>query len=204
MDVREAPLALCLKQADLERVIAGLAKWKTGHVGDVHKSIGRFCVGTRANADTIAEQLCRAYRASRQQEFFFVSLNVRLLKVARVFLLEHDAAGTVEELCAGFGKLTLVLCDLAEHSQGQRILVDVLDSAAREMNQNTFGIDFRKFLGKKGERIVTRERLKRMSERPEVASLRTPSSYALRITGTSASERVVPTGRRPRARSSDR
>ena len=46
----------------------------------------------------------------------------------------------------------------------------------------------------------------RMSERPEVASLRTPSSYALRITGTSASERVVPTGRRPRARarSSDR
>ena len=43
----------------------------------------------------------------------------------------------------------------------------------------------------------------RMSERPEVASLRTPSSYASRITGTFGSERVVPTGRRPRARSSD-
>ena len=43
-----------------------------------------------------------------------------------------------------------------------------------------------------------------MSERPEVASLRTPSFCASRITGTSGSERVVPTGPRSRARSNAR
>jgi len=86
------------------------------------------------------------HRAGSQQQILIASLDMCGVEVARILFLEHHSTCAVEKLGAAAGKRTRILSDLAEQAQGQGILVDVLEPAAREMVQNKGSVDRREFI----------------------------------------------------------
>ena len=63
-----------------------------------------------------------------------------------VFLREHHAASAFKKLCAAFGECAGLVSDLAEQAQGERILVDAIEAATREVIHDAGSIDCRKFV----------------------------------------------------------
>ena len=158
MNVRETMFDLGLEEADSESIRGCRGKRKLRSVTHIQISLRCLQIRTGENADQAAQQLGRAYRTGRQQQLFFASLNMAIMVVARILLREHDTTGAVEELCAGLRERAVVPRHLAKHSQRQRILIQGLDPAVRQMRQQSGGVDRRKLLAKEGERVIVRER----------------------------------------------
>ena len=146
-----------LEEENPGSVVLRLAKRKLCDVGHIHESFRCLRVRTGEYSEAAAQWLSRAYGTGCQQQFFITPVNMRIPLVARTSLLDHDAADAVEEMCPGFGLRACILCHLAKHSQSERIFVQCLDSASRQMRQQFGGIDRKKLLGKEGTSIIVCE-----------------------------------------------
>ena len=80
--------------------------------------------------------------------------------MTRIFLREHHAASACKKLCAAFRECTGLVSDLAEQAQGERVLVDAIEAATREVIHDAGSIDCGKFVRQEQTGIVMRKRLK--------------------------------------------
>ena len=158
MNVGEPLLAFALEQPHPESVPGGFAQPKLPDVGDVHEPVGRLCVRANVNALAIAQEQRRAYGTGGQQELVFASVRVWPVLVVFVLLFQHQAAGAFEELPAAVGKRARLPSGLAQHSQRQRVPVDVLEAAILHVIQHSIRIDLWELVRQKRAGIVTAER----------------------------------------------
>ena len=85
--------------------------------------------------------------------------------MTRVLLLEHHAAGLFEKLRAVFGKQAGPFYNLAQQTQGERILVEAVESATRELMKNVGGVDCGKLVREKSKGVFAGKRLEVKQER---------------------------------------
>ena len=165
MNVREPLLAFAPKQSNSESVSGGFAQPKLLDVGNVHESFGVFRVRPDVNSHAIAQQFRRAYCSSGQQQLVCASTCVRPALVVFVSFPEHEAAGALEKLRAAVRKRATFLSGLAQHSQRQRVSVDILESPVRQVIQDTIRIDLAELTQQKLKGIIISKRLQMEQQR---------------------------------------
>ena len=159
VNVREPTFAHRTKQAGMERSMSRFAGRQCGDVSYVYKTFWNMRGWTREHADSVTEQLCRTNGTSSEEKILRAYLRMRSVLMDRVLLPQHGVTGSLKKLRPAIGKRTLLLRDLPEQAQRQRVHVQAVKAALAKVTQNNRRIDCREPFRQKDVGILDAKRL---------------------------------------------
>ena len=159
VNVRKPAFAYRAEQAGLERSVGRFAERQCSNLAYAYKTFWNVRGWTREHADSITEQLCRTNGASSQEKVLRAYLRMRSVMMDGVLLPQHGATGTLKQLRPAAGKGGLLLSDLAQQAQRQRVPVQAVKAAIAKVTENNRRIDCREPIRQKDVGILEAKRL---------------------------------------------
>ncbi|TIM36424.1 MAG: hypothetical protein E5Y61_03855 [Mesorhizobium sp.] len=156
----EAMLALGSEQPRPQHRVRANGLGQCANLIGVHKSLGKARYRAGVDPIEIAQQLDRGMGTGRQEELINAQLRMRRIMMARVFFAKHNRAGALEKLRPAGRQRLAARADLADQAEGERVLVDVIETPLRQVIKQLDRIEIWKIGAQETLGVVTVKRLK--------------------------------------------